>query len=71
MSEIESLDISIMSRITQTLLYVNILSKDRTDLLKLSNLSGLSRIEPLPERLNLVDSPTDVHEVFKKYNIGW
>jgi len=71
MNEIDAMDVTKMSEETKVLIYVQIQFKNLTSLLEKENLSSLKDTQPLKKRLNLVENPKGVHEIYSKFNIGW
>ena len=71
MDEIKSLDLSMMTMETKVLLYIILLFQKKHSFLELENLSELKNTQPLKTKLNLVDNPKDIHELYSKYNVGW
>lgn len=71
MEEIQAMDLSQMTDETKVLICIIIRFQNKKSLFELDNLAELRNIEPLKEKLNLVENPMDLHDMYKKYNVGW
>jgi len=71
MDEIDNINLEKMSTETKVLLYVLIQFQRKYILLEKPNLSDPKNQKPLKKRLNLVDNPIGIHELYTKFNIGW
>ena len=69
--EIRSLDLSRMTRETKVLIYIILLFQKKGSFLEFENLSDLKDTQPLETKLNLVNEPKGVHELYAKFNVGW
>ena len=69
--EIKSLDLSRMTRETKVLIYIILLFQKKDSFFEFENLSDLKDTQPLETRLDLVNKPKGVHELYTQFNVGW
>ena len=70
-NEIAQMEIRRMSLITKTLILAQIRSKGLDTLLKWPNFRLIANLEPLEERLVLVENTSNFNPAFNDLNIGW